>query len=434
MAAGSGDRRWSVRGREQEDVPRTHAGGFFRNTWRGMNDWGDEFERRHFDGDLLGSIASGPVSATRAMNDWGDDFERRHFEGDLLGSVASASSKVGEVLTETIVRAGEFPADLSEVGWIGGADFVGAPSPFSADVQDDFPPAGRLPYRDSTGCSEATSSASSRLAGEGEEPPAPREISADFVQVAGGGGSSSSQSWPRPPSTPSKNDCWPFLANDSPVSMTGFDLSPGSPGLDEAVEELKARLEEEQERRRGRTEALRAMAVSLKQLPNEILEDRRRCDVAAGSRAAAAARAAAAGRSWQTLKDNHRALLERQEAQVDERQQLVAAATASSAAYSRFKQLAGREWARDGPETDALKDSKLMLAELCLQADEARLALRKELKVLQKEVESLEAETSRLRNGGPDYYQAPQNSFRSSLRRLFSVARGRGDPQSESPK
>merc|ERR1712232_916898 len=51
-----------------------------------------------------------------------------------------------------------------------------------------------------------------------------------------------------------------------------------------------------------------------------------------------------------------------------------------------------REWARDGPETDALKDAKVHLAEMLGKLEEARWQLRKGCTSLQREVENAETE------------------------------------------
>eukprot|EP00434_Breviolum_minutum_P028998 symbB.v1.2.025652.t1/scaffold2504.1/size77551/9 len=47
------------------------AGGVLRNTWQKMNEWGDEFERRHFDGNFVHSVVGAPNTAMQAMNEWG---------------------------------------------------------------------------------------------------------------------------------------------------------------------------------------------------------------------------------------------------------------------------------------------------------------------------------------------------------------------------
>eukprot|EP00434_Breviolum_minutum_P028995 symbB.v1.2.025650.t1/scaffold2504.1/size77551/7 len=183
----------------------------------------------------------------------------------------------------------------------------------------------------------------------------------------------------------------------------------GSTGLDEVAKDLQAQLEEEQGKRQGRAEALRALKAALIELPREMAEEQRLADAAAGTRAASAARATAAGRALQTLKEHHQQLKEQREAQLEEREQLDAAKAAAAAAAARQTQLATgciREWARDGPETEALKEAKVELAELLAEVDEARLHRRQELKALQQAVEATETENKWYRAGGHDSYEA----------------------------
>ncbi|CAE7929219.1 TATDN1 [Symbiodinium sp. KB8] len=205
---------------------------------------------------------------------------------------------------------------------------------------------------------------------------------------------------------------------------------PDGAGMESVAEELQEQLQAEQARRQGRCEALRALRVALLKLPSEAVQEKSFADEAAGARAEAAARVSAAKRALEALKENHHQLQEKLEAQLDQRGQLEAAAAAAQSAVERQAQLAAsasREWARDGPETDALKASKIELAELLGEVDEARLHRRRELKALQQALEALERENEWLRTGGHDRYEAP-GSFAASLKRLFRVAIGKEDP------
>ncbi|CAK0886663.1 unnamed protein product [Prorocentrum cordatum] len=79
--------------------------GGLGKAWKAMNAWGDEFERKHFNGDLLHTVGSAPRKTVQAMNEWGDDFERRHFDGDLIGAIdrtlAGRGGFVGKRIVDT---------------------------------------------------------------------------------------------------------------------------------------------------------------------------------------------------------------------------------------------------------------------------------------------------------------------------------------------
>lgn len=46
-----------------------NAGKALRGTWKAMNEWGDEFEQRHFNGDFIGSIVQAPRIVGAAMTE-----------------------------------------------------------------------------------------------------------------------------------------------------------------------------------------------------------------------------------------------------------------------------------------------------------------------------------------------------------------------------
>merc|ERR1712232_204446 len=85
-------------------------------------------------------------------------------------------------------------------------------------------------------------------------------------------------------------------------------------------------------------------------------------------------------------------------------------------------------WAREGPETEALKDAKMALAELLAEQDEARMSAKREEKVLQVEIQAAQAESARLKSAIADQLGPPGQSFRSSVWRLLKVAGGGQDP------
>lgn len=393
-----GERRWS-------------AGGVLRNTWQKMNEWGDEFEQRHFDGNFVHSVVGAPNTAVRAMNDWGDEIERRHFEGNFLGSVARAPVAAGEVISEAIGQLVDNSLEplppMSTDPWAVGAMTGEMPTlpTYYADVQSYGGYGERR--RDSDERGFEPSSPSQPSAASSHSPP---ESSPGTTGISGPG---------------------LLVTGRTADEVATFMASlPDGPGLEEVTRDLQVQLEEEQGKRHGRAEALRALKAALLELPREISEEQRLVDISAGTRAASEARAAAAGRELQTLKEHHHHLKEQREAQLEEREQLDAANAAAAAAAARQTQLATgcvREWARDGPETEALKEAKIELAVLLAEVDEARLHRRQELKALNQAVEATETENKWYRAGGHDSYEAPE-SFSASLRRLFTVAIGKRDP------
>ncbi|CAK0829998.1 unnamed protein product, partial [Prorocentrum cordatum] len=90
-------------------------------------------------------------------------------------------------------------------------------------------------------------------------------------------------------------------------------------------------------------------------------------------------------------------------------------------------------WAREGPETEALKDAKVALAEVLADMDQAKLEAKREAAELRRCIEAAEAEKARLLQAAEEPYQAPA-SFRASVWRLLKVAaRGEGADLSASP-
>eukprot|EP00438_Fugacium_kawagutii_P015422 Skav221554 [mRNA] locus=scaffold1376:112856:113977:- [translate_table: standard] len=373
-----------------------------------MNQWGDEFERRHFDGNFVQSVVGAPTAAFQAMTDWGDDFERRHFEGDFLGSVAGAPVMAGEVISEAVGQLVDTVDSSSSTAYPPMAPME--PFGFNGEMQNSLP---------------------AYCAAENSERLEEREVSP--------------KSQPSVQVTDSSGGPGPGLPSGPGVLATGrtadevatFMASLPDGGLEEVARDLQLQLEEEYGKRHGRVEALRALKAHLLKLPGEIAEEQRLVDLAAGTRAAQGARVTAAGRALQTLKEHHHHLQDHQAALLEEREQLDAAKAAAAAAVERQTQLTHascvREWARDGPETEALKEAKVELAQLLAEVDEARLHRRQELKALYQAVEATEAENKWHRAGGHDAYTAPGGSFGASLRRLFAVARGRRDPYPTSP-
>jgi len=100
----------------------------------------------------------------------------------------------------------------------------------------------------------------------------------------------------------------------------------------------------------------------------------------------------------------------------------------AAAAAERAAREASREgaWARDGPETEALKTAKVALAEILGGMDEVRLQERHEAAELQREIEAAQAERAVLQRLAEQ--PPPAKSFGASFWRLVKVARGGEDP------
>ncbi|CAJ1353573.1 unnamed protein product, partial [Effrenium voratum] len=282
-----------------------------------------------------------------------DELERRHFEGDFLGRVARAPVAAGEVISEAIGQLVDTSPMTPELAAELAAGGMGMDMP---SLLASLPPEPEAPAREERSHLEP-----------GEMPGAatPSESS------SGPSGASGQRS----------------AGGRTVDELAALMASLPDGGIEDVARDLQAQLEEEQAKRAGRAEALRALKAALLRLPRETAEEQSLADAAAGACAASTARCGAAGRALQALKEHHQQLKEQHEAQLEEREQLGAAEAAARAAVERQAQLAtapSREWARDGPETDALKASKVELAELLAEVDEARLHRRKELKALQQ--------------------------------------------------
>merc|ERR1719436_136257 len=90
------------------------------------------------------------------------------------------------------------------------------------------------------------------------------------------------------------------------------------------------------------------------------------------------------------------------------------AATAKQAERDWAQEPEGREWARDGPETTALLDAKLALAEAMTLVDEVRLKCRRDLQALEASVAAADAANQPLRKT-QEKYEAPNNSIFKSV-------------------
>lgn len=86
-----------------------------------------------------------------------------------------------------------------------------------------------------------------------------------------------------------------------------------------------------------------------------------------------------------------------------------------------------REWAREGPETDALRDAKIVLAEALSSLDEVRLEHQREVAALQFKTAAAHAENARLQealasSGGSPVWWDPLQRLWDPLQRLRGSA------------
>lgn len=176
-----------------------------------------------------------------------------------------------------------------------------------------------------------------------------------------------------------------------PADMSGLSQLQG---LDRLTQ-LQAELAEERKARQERAAALNLFHNTARSLREELLEETEPLEQAEAELAIVAARSDAELRRLEELTEQHYALLSKKatlEAEI--RRHTVASWTEE---LRLRQQRRDREWARDGPETDALKDAKVHLAETMGLLDEARLQQKSGLKTLQREVENAEAENLGLR-------------------------------------
>lgn len=192
----------------------------------------------------------------------------------------------------------------------------------------------------------------------------------------------------------------------------------------------------ERERRRGRAAALRAQDEALRPLHRELGEAERACRLGSSEgleHSVTEHRARAVERAYLELQEKHHTLLSRRAANEAElHRHLLEARAAAAADRLRGKvpaadEESSRAWARDGPETEALKAAKVELAEALGLVDEDRLHRRRELRALHSEVEVLQAENARLRDRFDEHTVQKVTLF-SSVRRLLAVATGQDDP------
>lgn len=283
----------------------------------------------------------------RVMSDWGDEIERRHFDGDFKGALSNARTKAGERVRGIGEGLGSATAKL---------------------VQDAM--------------QEAASVDRDGLGQSGSLFRSPARASTSQVTTSGAGG---------------YREC---------------------AGPWEEVQDLQSRLATERLMRRGRAAALSTLGEEVRELREKLVEERRKVDAAEAARAAAISRCERIDAALEEQQELKHCVETRRSAQEAEHRRL----TLASAAAQLAAREASREgaWARDGPETEALKDAKLELAELLSQLDEVKLQARRETVGVQSELEAEQVDHARMLQELEQ--QAASRSLResgSTLKRLL---------------
>lgn len=173
------------------------------------------------------------------------------------------------------------------------------------------------------------------------------------------------------------------------------DIAGSSAGLLDRLTQLQAELAEERKARQERAASLHNLVNTAQGLREELLEEKEPLEQAETEMALVDAQYDAVLREFEDAQEqNHVLLSKKATLEAEIRRYTVS----SFSEELRLRQLRrDREWARDGPETDALKDAKVCLAEALGRLDEARLHARQANALLQREVENAEAENLALR-------------------------------------
>jgi len=387
---------------QQEEQPHNVTLRAFRNTWKAMNEFGNEFERKHFDGDLLRKVGEATRNTIDTVNEWKEEMEKefqvqgnvdvisrwRYSPPDGLPIAVRASPDITGARTDRQLTPGEL-VDVAEerlgtdgVVYLRLADGRGW-------LFDQKPGVGVLCVREEVVAPSAAQS--SQRTGSSTPAAASDAGGADVVEEEN----------PQP-STPAAN------------------------ALYEEMQRLQKELNEAREQRRGRAAALRVLDEAMRPLRAELAEEPALFHVEESERCVVEHRARAVERAFTELQERQHQLLSRRaslEAEVQRHNLEVKRAERSARERADGKV---REWARDGPEMEALKNAKVELAQLLGQIDQDRLSRRRELRDLMAEVEAAQLERDGLRQ--KEVYIAPKGSFLSSMRRLWTVAKGRDDP------
>lgn len=184
----------------------------------------------------------------------------------------------------------------------------------------------------------------------------------------------------------------------------------------EQARSLKHELALERELRRGRSAALASQDEALRTLRAELIEGRQSLQAALEARQCAQGRLQGAERGLDSLQEANAELQQLwQRCEAEQRKLEAAAAKAAKAAReaaaaeaarsAAFPSSSAASWARDGPETEALKAAKLELAEILAESDEVHLRSRRDTAHLQRQLDSAQAEN--IRQGGSGVCASP---------------------------
>jgi chromosome segregation ATPase len=234
-------------------------------------------------------------------------------------------------------------------------------------------------------------------------------------------------------SSMSYNDVISDDADDSPSrrfsapvqGSVPVDISGSSAHLLKRVNELRDQLANHRTARKERATLLSSFDDTARCLRDQLLEEKEPLELAENTCAKADAEHHTALREIEELRESHHKMLSRKATQEAEiRRHTV---NVWSEELKLRQATKDREWARDGPETDALKNAKIELAQSLGELDEARLYLRKGLAGLQREVENAEAENLALRKAAeqsPVAAQSPNSGSRT--RKLLQAVKSPG--------
>eukprot|EP00927_Polykrikos_kofoidii_P068978 TRINITY_DN64350_c0_g1_i1.p1 TRINITY_DN64350_c0_g1~~TRINITY_DN64350_c0_g1_i1.p1 ORF type:complete len:438 (+),score=100.05 TRINITY_DN64350_c0_g1_i1:75-1388(+) len=339
---------------------------------------------------------SGVVGAIKKIGTIGDEIERRHFRGDFVGTMASVGSRLDESAARFVEGIGTSDSYTPGLEYGGSAAYI--------------PHAEKARCGNDTGHVRQTCEAESNAFQTGATVSA---IPVSALSTSGTGRTSSVFAGP-------VVACAAFPAETRP-SISGSD------GLWEESQQLQAELAQERERRRGRVSAMDAVDKNVRSLRVEVAEARRAVTEAEAeeitSKEAEGRSRRGAAEHWDIVHVLKGRKLH-QEADIRRLMVEAAAYTAACARAQRECDAEGpRAWARPGPETDALKDAKLELAEALQALDESRHERRRELFALQTALEVEEAERERLIEES-QVPESPANMLRATFSRIFAAATG----------
>ncbi|CAE8627558.1 unnamed protein product, partial [Polarella glacialis] len=261
---------------------------FARNTFRALSDWGDEFERRHFDGDFLGSVSSAPLHAVQQQRQLIAQVGE-HAVAAAAATSAGASRLGGGVVVDGLAGlAGELGSAAAKLV----EEAAGRGSPGATATTTGF--------RDSSPSAEANRSQG------GAWPSSPPLLRAAGPPLLGRGAASASQPEDlrggRFPSRPVWGEPTASAVGAPPLR------SPPATSPWEEARALQSELERERELRQGRSAALGAQDETLRSLRTELLLSGRGLQAASESRQSAEGRVKSIERGLEGLQEANREL------------------------------------------------------------------------------------------------------------------------------